>query len=91
MSKYHRFKKGELVWCTLYPGVYKVVNVQNRELEKDRPYSDLLTLNLEYSVRGNHSPTERLDELHCEKLDVGIKQQIEHLEGVINKLKQYLN
>lgn len=91
MEKYHRFKLGEIVWCALYPGVYKVIDIQNREIEKGRSYSDLLQIELVYSINNNPSFTKRLDELHCEKLDVGIKQQIEHLENVINKLKQYLN
>jgi len=46
MEKYHHFKKGELVWCTLYPGIYEVVNVKDREKEKGKQYSDLLTIEL---------------------------------------------
>lgn len=91
MEKYHRFKKGELVWCTLYPGIYEVVDVENREEQKGRPYSDLLTIELKYSVKNNYKSTETLDELHCEKLDVGVRQYLEHLEGVIIILKEYLN
>lgn len=86
MNNYHRFKKGELVWCNLYPGVYIVDNVKNREKK-----SDLLTLILKFSVQGNHNPIEILDELHCEKLDVGIKQYVEQLNEKINELNSFLN
>ncbi len=90
MNNYHRFKKGELVWCNLYPGVYIVDNVKNRE-KKGQPYSDLLTLILKFSAQGNHNPIEIMDELHCEKLDVGIKQCVEQLNETINELNSFLN
>lgn len=90
MEKYHHFKKGELVWCTLYPGIYEVVNVKDREKEKGKPYSDLLTIELKYSVKNNYKSTETLDELHCEKLEVGIEQYLDYLKEVTSKLKEYI-
>lgn len=90
MNNYHRFKEGELVWCYLYPGVYEVVDVKNREKEKGGPYSDLLILKIKHAVYRNHSPVEKLDELHCEKLEVGIEQYLDHLKEVTSKLKEYI-
>ena len=86
MNNYHRFKKGEMVWCNLYPGVYIVDNVKNRDNK-----SDLLTLILKSSEQGRHNPIEILDELHCEKLDIGIKQYVEQLNEKINELNSFLN
>ena len=89
MNQYHNFKTDELVWCNLYPGVYQITQVTNRD-EKNKPYSDLLYLKLVYSGRDNRSPTERLDELHCAKLEVGIKEYIKHLNEQITKLNTIL-
>ena len=90
MNYYNRFREGELVWCNLYPGVYKITQVTNRD-EKNKPVSDLLNLKLVYGAIGNRSLTERLDELHCVKLDIGIKEYIEHLNEKITKLNSILN
>lgn len=89
MKKYQQFKKGELVWCSLYPGVYEVVDVQHRD-KKGMPYSDLLTIELKYSVNNRFPHLEILDEGHCEKLEVGIKQYLESLKEITSKLKEFI-
>lgn len=89
MNQYHNFKTDELVWCNLYPGVYQITQVTNRD-EKNKPYGDLLHLKLVYGGGGNHGLTHTVDESHCAKLEIGIKEYIKHLNEKITELNTIL-